>query len=74
MDIKRKRQNMDNYFVHSQVYLTALGQWPYQSCLSLKFFRYFWIIQHISIMLPEVLSILICTILIKVATKPKITN
>ncbi|XP_058804997.1 odorant receptor 13a-like [Phymastichus coffea] len=48
---------MDYYFTYSKIFLSTLGQWPYQSRLIAKICQYFWTMQHISIMIPEAIKL-----------------
>lgn len=54
-----KSHSARDYFTDSKFFLTAEGQWPYQSQVSSRVFQYLWILQHVSIMVPEVF-IIIC--------------
>lgn len=45
------------YFKLNRVFMFSSGVWPYQSPHAARILRFLWVIQHISIMTPEVLII-----------------
>ncbi|NP_001177573.1 odorant receptor 201 [Nasonia vitripennis] len=52
-----KERNMKFYFVYTRLSMLCLGIWPYQSWSSMLTLRSLWVIQHISILLPEGIKI-----------------
>ncbi|NP_001177706.1 odorant receptor 198 [Nasonia vitripennis] len=57
MDKERNMDRMNFYYIYSRISMLSLGLWPYQSWSSMMTLRSLWIIQHISIMLPELIKI-----------------
>ncbi|XP_023313365.1 odorant receptor 82a-like [Trichogramma pretiosum] len=45
--------DLHNYFKYNEVLMSLCSQWPYQSVVKAKIIRGFFILQHISICIPE---------------------